>query len=370
MKKFISVALAATMVLGAVGCSSKPAATTSSSGAKSSAPATSSQGATSEPKSEEDDPTQGDKFKITAGHANPEGTPMAEGWHKFEEVLEEMTGGRIDVELYANSALGSDRELIEAVQMGNITMCSPTSTPLASFVPEFFVYDMPFMFETREQGRAVFEDPEVMDVVNGRLESIGLKMISTWENGFRHITCNGKKTTPAEMKGFKIRTMENELHLAVWRALGANPTPLAYGELYTALQQKTVEGQENPYAQAWNTKFYEVQDHLIETGHMYLPFIILCNNDWYNKLSEKDQKIVTEAMQQATDYEFEFATTMEADFREKLSAEMTILALTDEERDTFVNMINDAGIKDLCIEKSQNPEFATLFFDKVDAATK
>lgn len=343
--------------------SSKPAASASSSQEKEPAKSTAASGET--------DYTQGESLVIRTGHANPEGTPMAEGHNEFKRQVEEMTGGRIEVQVYSNAQLGSDRELIEAVQMGNVEICTPTSTPVASFAPDYFVYDSPFMFTTREQGRAVFEDPEIVEKVKSFSHDANLLYMSTWENGFRHVTCNKEIRTPEQMKGLKIRTMENELHLAVWKAMGANPTPMAYGELYTALQQRTIDAQENPYAQAVQTKFYEVQSHLIETSHMYLPFIVLGGVEWYDNLSEEDKFVVDTCMEKATDYEFEFAAEMEAQFRQELIDQgMTIVTLTEEERDVFKQMCEDAGIRQMAIDKCTDKEFANLFYEKVDASTK
>ena len=288
MKRKLAIVVAVSMVLGIfTGCTSSKKASSSGSTAGSSGSTASS----TEAKDTGDEP-----IAIKVGHGLVDTLPMGQGWEHFKSTVEENTEGRINVEIYPNQMLGGDRELIEATQMGNIQMTSPSSTPYANFVPEYYLWDVPFVFETREQVIEFINNEELANTFNEKSLEIGVRVLGVWENGFRNVSCNGERLVPDDYKGLKIRTMENDLHLASWKAIGANPTPMAFGELYTALQQKTVDAQENPLATIYDTKYHEVQDHVIETKHIFTPFIVMINEAFYQSLSPEDQKIVADAV--------------------------------------------------------------------------
>lgn len=346
---FIGLALIATM---SVGCSQNKNATQSK-------PETSSSKET----------TSADSITIKVGHGVVDTLPMGQGWEHFKSLVEENSNGRITVEVYPNQMLGGDRELIESTQMGNIQMTSPSSTPYANFVPEYYLWDVPFLFETREQVIEFINNKELSDAFNEKSLEIGIRVLGVWENGFRNVSCNGERLVPDDYKGLKIRTMENDLHLASWKAIGANPTPMAFGELYTALQQKTVDAQENPLATIYDTKYHEVQDHVIETKHIFTPFIVMINEAFYQSLSPEDQKIIADAVADTSVWEFDYAAEKEEDYRNKLNEAITVSQLTPEQRQLFKDKITEAGIKEMAIEKSGNPELAEKFFATVNQIT-
>jgi tripartite ATP-independent transporter DctP family solute receptor len=213
----------------------------------------------------------------------------------FVPFVEEKSGGRIRVELYPNGQLGGDRELSESVQMGTLQIALPATSVLAGFDKRFQVLDLPFLFTTRE---AAFEalDGELGEKLNSLLPGMGFGCLGYIENGFRHIT-NGKKpvTQPDDLKGVKLRTMENAMHIAFFRRLGANPTPMSFGELYTALQQGTVDGQENPATLIYESKFYEVQKYLSTTGHVFSVVILLSSKSFMDSLPEDLRQVVVDA---------------------------------------------------------------------------
>lgn len=241
--------------------------------------------------------------KITVAHGVPEETAEHQGFLKFKELLEAESNGRFEVEIYPNQQLGGDRELIESVQFGNLTMTGPSSAPLASFANGFYVLDLPFLFADREEVYRVL-DGEPGKALLATLENYNLKGLGFMENGFRNIT-NSKREikSPADLSGLKIRTMENEIHLAAWRALGANPTPMAFGEVFTALQQKTVDGQENPFELIASNKFYEVQDYISATRHIYSPYVVVMNKQFFDALSKEDQNLFESTMKRAIDFQ-------------------------------------------------------------------
>ena len=211
-------------------------------------------------------------LNIIAAHGAAENTSENESFLKFKELVEERSGGAVTVDLYPNQQLGGDREYTEAATQGNVTMGGPSTANIAPFVPAMNAFETPFLFSDRETVYAAL-DSEAGQALLDSLESAGLKGLGYFENGFRQLTTNKEINSLADLKGLKIRVMENEVHLAIWEALGTNPSPLAFGELYSALQQKAFDAQENPAELIYNTKFYEVQDHVYLTNlhHLHEP---------------------------------------------------------------------------------------------------
>ena len=183
--------------------------------------------------------------------------------------------------------------------MGTIQMAIPSTSALAGFDKRIQVLDLPYLFTTR---KAAFDavDGELGHKLNSYLAKKGFEVLGYQENGFRHVT-NSKRPikSPADLKGLKIRTMENPMHIAFFKELGANPTPMSWGELYTALQQGTVDAQENPYAMIDDGKFYEVQKYVSETGHVFSYEILIANKKFMDKLPADLRKVVVDAAHKA-----------------------------------------------------------------------
>ena len=275
-------------------------------------------------------------IKITIGHGVPETTAEHAGFLKFKELIEAESNGRFAVEIFPNQQLGGDRELTESVQLGNLTITGPSSAPLASFDNAFFVLDLPFLFADREEVYRVL-DGEAGKKLLVTLDQYNLKGLGFMENGFRNVTNSRKEIkSPDDLKGLKIRTMENELHLAAWKQLGANPTPMAFGEVFTALQQKTVDGQENPFELIASNKFYEVQDYISATRHIYSPYVVVINKQFYEGLSESDQALINSTMKRAIDFQREEAKKAEGKSLEIILASGTkVKELSKAEIDVF-----------------------------------
>ncbi|MDD7650442.1 DctP family TRAP transporter solute-binding subunit [Cloacibacillus porcorum] len=255
----------------------------------------------------------------------------------FKKYVEEKSGGRMVVEIYPNGQLGGERQAIESVQLGTIHMTVTALAVLSGFEPRFQVFDLPFLFKDKPSAYKAL-DGELGDKLNQLLPSLGIINLAFAENGFRHITNNRAPIhKPAELKGLKIRTMENPIHMASFRALGANPTPMSFGELYTALQQKTVDAQENPIPLIYTTKFYEVQKYATLTGHVYAATTFLCNDTWFNNLPKDLQKIVKDG---AVLFRDEQRKLTEAQDKEMLAllkqSGMQINELTQAEKDDFI----------------------------------
>jgi tripartite ATP-independent transporter DctP family solute receptor len=255
----------------------------------------------------------------------------------YKEKLEKESDGRLKVELYPNGQLyPSDREAIEAVQLGNIEMTIPALAPLASFNKKFLVFDLPFLFNNHEAAYKAL-DGELGQELLKELEKNDLKGLVFAENGFRNMSNNtGAIEKPEDLQGLKFRTLENPVHTDTFKSFGANASPFAFGELYTALQQKTYDAMEAPISLYYTNKFYEVQDYLTMTGHVYAATILLMNNDFYNGLPKDLQELVVKASEEYRTEQRELAQKQDVEFLEKLKETgMKVNELTTEQREQF-----------------------------------
>ncbi|HHZ03063.1 MAG TPA: DctP family TRAP transporter solute-binding subunit [Tissierellia bacterium] len=274
-------------------------------------------------------------YTIKAGHGTAETTALHKGFVEFKRLVEERSEGKIKVEIFPNQQLGGDRELIEAVQLGNIQMTAPSTAPLAAFDPAFYVLDIPFLFSDRATVYEVCDGPAGQKLLD-TLSEYDIKGLAYWENGFRNFT-NSKLPvrSPEDLQGIKIRTMENEIHMEAWKLLGANPTPMAFGELYTALQQKTVDAQENPFELIYATKFHEVQKYITKTNHIYSAYIPMINEDFFNSLPAEYQDIIIQSINDATELQRKAAEENETEFIGLMQETNEIIELTDAELQAF-----------------------------------
>lgn len=218
----------------------------------------------------------------------------------FAKEVEKRTQGRYKIQTFYNGALGGERESIEAVQLGTQELAYSSTGPVPNFVPETKILDVPFLFRDKAHARAVLDGP-IGDELLKKFEPKGFKALAWAENGFRHMT-NSKRDVkaPEDLKGLKMRTMENPVHITAYKALGIITTPMAFPEVFTALQQGTVDGQENPLSVIISAKFDQVQKHLSLTGHVYSPAIFVMNKAAFDKLSDADKQAFIEAAKEGT----------------------------------------------------------------------
>lgn len=303
MKKLGIICLVLLLVIGSVACSSK-----------------------------KDEPAEAQKpITLKAGIVIDQNHPYYFGIDKFREIVKEKTNGRIDVQIYHSSQLGSERDLIEGLGMGSVDLAAVSSAPVSSFVPKIAVFDLPYLFASREQAYKVMDGPIGQqffeDLKNNKI--VGL---AYFENGFRNIT-NSKRPIekPEDLKGIKIRVMESPVPIATFNAVGANATPMAWGEVFTALQQGTIDGQENPLPVIYTQKLFEVQEYLSLTEHFYAPALFLMSESTYSKLSAEEQKIVMEAAKEAAEYERQVSIQQANDFVSKCEEEGMKVNTVDKE---------------------------------------
>jgi tripartite ATP-independent transporter DctP family solute receptor len=256
----------------------------------------------------------------------------------MKKTLEESTNGAVTMELYHSSTLGDDMAILEGLQLGTVEMFCGTIGPAAQFSSKVKLFDLPFLFTSYKQVDALLDGPVGQEVLDS-LEPAGMVGIGYWENGFRNLTNNVRAVkSPADMVGLKLRTMPTPVPLSTFKLLGANPTPMNFGEVFTAMQQGVVDGQENPWETILANKFYEVQKYATNTGHVYSPFGVLFSKIFWDTLPEEYKADVKDAVFKARDFNRNSARAAEKATIEELRKYMDITILTPAELKPFQEM--------------------------------
>jgi len=239
--------------------------------------------------------------KLVLGHTNSTTSHYGLGATAFFEKLEELSGGTFTGEQAPAGQLGGERDLIEGLQIGSVDLVITSTGPLGNFVPEALVLDLPFLFRDSEHARKTL-DGEIGQELLAKIGEHDLVALAWAENGFRNVTNNKHPVkSPDDLKGLKVRTMENKVHMAAFEGMGAAPTPMAFPELFGALQQGVIDGQENPLAVIVSSKFWEVQKHASLTRHVYSPAIILASPSLINGLTDEQKGWFYEAAKAAVE---------------------------------------------------------------------
>ena len=244
------------------------------------------------------------QVKLKAGIGSSlTGSSHGLGISKFKELIEKETNGRIKMQLFPDGQMGNDQSMMDSLKMGTLDMMVTSSAPIANTTKTFLVFDLPFLFTSEKVADTVLDGPAGQEILD-TLKGTGLVGLVFWENGFRNIT-NSKKpiNTPDDLKGLKIRTMQNPIHLDSFKTWGANPVPLPFNEVFTALEQKVIDGQENPNTLIYDAGFYEAQKYLTITQHFYTPFVLMIGQKTWDKLSANDQKLIQKIALETRDYE-------------------------------------------------------------------
>ena len=270
------------------------------------------------------------EYHIRVGHVLANTHPYEMGLKKMSELAAEKSNGKIAIDVFANSQLGNERDMVEALQLGSQEMVLVSTAVLSSFTDQFLVFDLPFLFDTTEQARAVCDSELGLEILHS-VDDQGIKGLAWFENGFRNVTNNVLPIEkPEDLKGIKIRTMESPIHMASFSVMGADPTPMAMGELFTALQQGTLDAQENPLAIIDTNKFYEIQKYLSMTGHFYAPAPLFVATDYFNSMDEESQVALQEAANEAAAYERQCLDDMNAELQQTLADEGMVVNEVDK----------------------------------------
>ncbi|WP_170378485.1 TRAP transporter substrate-binding protein [Ruegeria atlantica] len=275
---------------------------------------------------------------IKVGHGAAEAFHMHRALLKFEELVETGSNGEIDVQIFPSSQMGPDREMIEGVQTGVLEMAIPPSSFFAGWDPAFAVIELPYMYSSKDIAFDVL-DGDAGDGMLARVENQGLVGLGWLELGVRNVTNNVRPVaTPADLEGVKLRTMKVPAHVATFETLGANPTPMNFGEVYSALQQGVIDGQENPLAIITSQRFYEVQKYLSTTGHVFAVYMPVISKPFFDSLSAEHQQLVRDSMAAARDYQAELVASEDAEQLEQIrAAGVEVLELTAEQRQAFAD---------------------------------
>lgn len=327
MKKLIAFTLAAAMSLALVSCgnNAKPGSNTSSPNGDGSGAA----------------PAPGQTYSISIGHGGAESTAQQVGCLALKEYLEKNSNGVFTVNIYPNNSMGNDDELCQMVQSGNIQMCLANSI-IVNYVPDAVIYDTFYNFNNIEDVKAKYNDDEnFISVMREKYAEAGFYLGGYSIHGFRVTTANKAITSPADLAGLTFRVMQNDFHIEAWQDMGATPTPFSFSELYTALQQKTIDAQENPIELIYSQKFYEQQSHINLTNHLQQTQQWLVNLDFYNNLSDENKAVLDAGIQAACDAATNYALDNEAAWSQEIKEHgCTFVELTDEQRAAFQEAVS------------------------------
>jgi len=261
--------------------------------------------------------------ELKFGHVGKPGSLFHESAEHFKNLANQRLGKKGKVVTFGSSQLGKDKQLLQKVKAGTVNFSLPSSV-MSSVHDEFGVFDMPYMIKDRKHMAKV--EKQVLPGIFKNLEAkTGYKVLAVWENGFRHITNNKRPiNTPSDLNGIKLRTPKSKWRVKMFKTYGANPTPMAFSEVFTALKTGTMDGQENPYAQIASAKFQEVQKYLSITGHVYTPAYVVVHKDQWNKVPADVRKIVEKAAQDTQKFVYKRAAELEV---------------------SLLKVIKDAGVK-------------------------
>lgn len=250
---------------------------------------------------------------LKLGHIADPQNPYAQGAEKFGQLVKEKTGGSVDIKIFPSSQLGNQRDLIEGLTFGTVDMTMTSTAVYGNFVPEMGAFDLPFIFRDIDH---VYKVLDTVGMETAKLgEARGIKTLCMMENGIRHMTNNRHPVrTPADMKGLKIRVMEQPVYIEMMKLLGASPTPMSFGEIYTSLQKGVIDGQENPLAHICTSRFYEVQKYVSLTAHTYSAEPLLISMSAWKKLSPEQQTAMQEAAIEATKWQRDLCRNLDKEY--------------------------------------------------------
>ena len=294
---------------------------------------------------------------VTLRFANVTNQPSKDAAQVFMDVASKESGGRLVIKHFPDNMLGDDRVVTESTILGDIDMVQTMPSVLASMIPDLYVWDAPFLFNTMDEAWKCM-DSELGLSINTQSEKKGLKYLAALENGFRHYTNNKVPVkVPADVKGQKLRVMETEIQIALWRTYGANPTPMAFTEVISALQQGTIDAQENPLSIIDSNKLYEVQHYISLTGHVFSPHCLYINQARFDSLEPDLQQALLKAAAAYQTAQRARATELNALSVQKFKdAGCEVIEVTDAEKDQWRQMAIDGKVYDLVREKMEHPE--------------
>lgn len=278
-------------------------------------------------------------YKMKIGSVGSDEHPSTPALRDFKKYVEEKSNGQIQVSIHINSVLGGDRQMIEAMQLGTLESAIVGSSLLATFEQKFNIFEFPFLFNSHNAA-IKFLDGSNGELLNKEMQKQDVRILAYGVNGFRHIANNRAPIhRPEDMKGLKIRTMENPMHIVTFKLLGANPTPMNFGELYTAMSQKTVDAMEMPISLTYTSKFYEVQKYYSLTGHLYAVAPLCVSEIFFRTLPDDLKKVLLDAGKIYAERERKLTLDEDRNTLKELRAKgMVINELSNAEKAVFKNV--------------------------------
>lgn len=286
----------------------------------------------------------GETFTIKFSHVVTPATPKGQAAEKFKEIVEEKSEGRITVEVFANSELYGDKDELQALQSNSVQMLAPASAKFTTLAPGIQVLDLPFLFDSVEDipavvspdsaaGKAIFE--------NEALADNKIKVVGLWDNGLKQLSSNTEMRSPDDLSGLSFRIQPSDVLKSQFDSWGAASTPLAFAEVFNALQQGVIDGQENPYSNIESQNMHTVQSSITESNHGYIGYVLVINTDFFESLPEDLQEVVQESADEASTYNREVAADLNAEAKATIEEAGTteIVELTDEERQVFKDAV-------------------------------
>ena len=280
------------------------------------------------------------EFTMKLNHDMKVGSPFDKSSEYMKELIETRSGGRMNVDIYPAMQLGNNREMVEGAQMGTIEAILVPTAKFGGFDQRLNICDMPFLFPTEEILWKMLEG-EVGQKAKAGLPDIGLYGVQYWAEGYKILTGSKPFYTLDDMKGLKIRTMEAPLIMSQFKAWGANPVPIDYAEVYNSLQQKVVDGQENPMVSIHDMKFYEVQSHMTFLDHAYLSYLLVFSKSWFDGLPKDIQEIVWQAGMDPAQFHKSLMADTNAAYLEdiKNAGGTEFVYLTDEQKQPWIDAV-------------------------------
>lgn len=280
-------------------------------------------------------------YEIRLHHDLSEESAQHSGLLEFQKVAEDKSGGRLDIQIFPDSALGTDTEVAELLEIGSVEAALIPTAKLSSFYPPLQILDLPFLFPSRDVCYNTLDDAGFRTMVFGPMEELGFHGINFWESGFKQFTANRVLEEPEDFQGLRFRTMESPMIMSQFEALGASALPMDFGETYSALQRGAVDGQENPLVSIVNMKFYEVQKNCIISNHGYLSYAFLFSRDYWDRLPADLQQVIEEAAEAALQKERQ---------------------ITIDREDGYIKIIEESGCEVTYLSEEEKEELAEVLY--------
>lgn len=333
MKKWLMAILAAALMIGILaGCGARSQETTSNTNT------------TSENEAEGETTVPDEKIIVKFSHVVAENTPKGQAANMFKELAEEYTNGKVEIQVFPNSQLYNDDDVLAAVQQNNVQMAAPATSKVSKLFPEWTIFDFPFAFPNVEAVQAAMESPEIGGKLFNMLKEQKLLGLAMWDNGFKQMTLDEKPLyMPEDFAGQKFRVMSSKVLEAQFEAVNASPTPMPFSEVYSALEQGVIDGQENTLSNIYSKKMHEVQKYMTLSNHGYLGYAVITNSDFWEGLPDDVRAGMKKALDETTQWVRDNSERLNQENLEKIKADGTlkeIHELTDEERQAWMEAMD------------------------------